>query len=126
MKRKIDYESNRMLGGKSKRYGPGYVYLIRQKGTNNCKIGISINPESRFIQIDYSVPFEIEMVHMILVPRMKETEDLWHRIFKEYRFKGEWFHLTSDAIRLFCSCGGHHEHGIEQEIFFENRWYWEK
>ncbi len=119
------YESNKNLGGKSKRYGPGYVYLVRQVGTAYCKIGISIRPDSRLVQIDYSVPFQVEMLHTILVPSMKESEDIWHDLFKSYRLKGEWFNLPDDAITLFCSCRGNHEYGLNYEIFCVNKWYWE-
>lgn len=122
----FDYELNRKLGNKSKRFGPGYVYMVRQKDTNFCKIGISINPEYRFTQIYYSVPFEVEMSHLILVPRMKESEDRWHGIFSKYRVKGEWFNLPDKAIKLFQSCTGKHEEGLDYEIFVENKWYWGK
>jgi len=123
--RPIDPEENSKLGSKAKRFGPGYVYLIRQKGTNTCKIGISINPDYRLTQIDHAVPFDVELVHQILVPSMRRSEDLWHNLFRRWRLKGEWFALTDAAIRLFCSCNGRNEHGIEYEIFVVNSWYLE-
>lgn len=122
----VSHQENALAGKKSKRHGPGYVYLIRQRGSSNCKIGLSIDPESRFVQIDYSVPFDIDMIHTMLVPSMKEAEDLWHRVFKKYRKKGEWFELPEAAIELFRSCNGNHEYGLSYEIFLSNRWYWEE
>lgn len=117
-------ESNKLLHGKAKRFGPGYVYLVKQVDANYCKIGLSISPEYRLTQIDYAVPFEVTMLHTILVPNMKAAEDMWHRIFARWRKKGEWFLLTDDAIRLFCSCTGRHELGLEYEIYVVNQWYW--
>jgi len=98
---------------------------MREKNGKRCKIGISIDPESRLRAVNYAVPFDTELLHTILVPDMKKAEDNWHAIFKSRHIKGEWFTLTETDIRLFCSCTGQRGHGLNIEIYVDNAWYWE-
>lgn len=124
-KTKIDLKSNTNMGPSSKKYGPGYVYLIKATDSNYCKIGISINPKRRLYTIDQTVPFDVELIHTMPVRSMKQCEDSWHYIFKKKRMKGEWFILDEDDIKLFCQCEGEQEQPLNIQIYWKNKWYWD-
>lgn len=104
-------------------YGPGYVYLMHAKGTDMYKIGLSANPEKRSYKLNYESPYEIVLIHKILVERMLPVEEYFHRIFDAKRVKNEWFRLDSYDVSMFCNCKGKNEEEIILEVVMEQKFY---
>lgn len=65
------------------------IYLIECSKTNSCKIGYASNPENRLAQLQTGNPFALDLISTIEgdIPKEKEI----HKLFKEFRLKGEWF-----------------------------------
>lgn len=72
----------------------GFIYLIRIKDTNKCKIGVSTNPKRRLSDISSILPFEIDIlaVNEIRNPFVFEQELL--DFFKHKSIRNEWFELS--------------------------------
>ena len=67
----------------------GFVYFA--KAGDKIKIGWSMNPEKRMVQMQVGNPDTIEWVARSGTPA---DEKFYHREFKDARIRGEWFHLT--------------------------------
>jgi hypothetical protein len=76
-----------------------YIYFIKenknhQKDRCSCKIGVSVKPESRLSEMQVGNPRPLELAAMV-GPFSKEqaysTEKKFHRIFKPFHVRGEWF-----------------------------------
>jgi hypothetical protein len=72
------------------------IYFIEQEGI--IKIGYSINPNKRFIQLKLSNPNEL--IVRLIIEGTLEDEKKYHEMFKEFHHRGEWF-LFSDEIKEF-------------------------
>lgn len=106
--------------------GPGYVYLIRCGSIS--KIGLSINPQRRLQEIDrygFSCHYdfvqrELEqghrpiLTHSFFVHNMRAVENALHARFVRCNCRDhnasfswgrttEWFTLSEDDIKWFCS-----------------------
>lgn len=69
----------------------GFVYFIRIKNTNKCKIGVSINPKRRLSDISSIIPFDIEI---LAVNKILNPYNIEQKIINEYKsklIKNEWF-----------------------------------
>jgi len=76
----------------------GYIYIL--KGGDYYKIGLSKNVDQRITQISPAMPFEVEIIHIILAEDMYKAEKYLHRIFAEKRANGEWFRLDTSDVEL--------------------------
>ena len=77
------------------------VYVINIKGTSLYKIGISINVEDRFKQLDTTIPYDLILVNTYKVNHDKTVEFSLHKHFKDKRIKAEWFNLSEkDMVEL--------------------------
>lgn len=106
-----------------RKFGPGYVYLMRIKGTNVYKIGQSVNPSKRLWQLNNNMPYEVEIIHKILVENMRTAEDYLHRIFREKHLKGEWFALDEIDVEVICKCQGKNDDEICYEIAIVQKYF---
>lgn len=79
-------------------YEQGYVYLMRACGTNYYKIGKSVNPDRRLLQIAPQMPFTTVFVKVWRSNFMSMGEKLLHHFFQDYRANGEWFKLPEHAL----------------------------
>ena len=77
----------------------GYVYLF--KADCYYKIGKTINVVRRANEL--SLPFEVEIVHTILVSDMNYAEMYLHHMFAKKRIRGEWFRLSHNDVEYICS-----------------------
>lgn len=75
---------------------PGYVYLIHAVGTEYYKIGKSINPDRRILQISPKMPFNVKFVRVWRTYFMSLAEKMLHEQYAYCRVNGEWFHLSND------------------------------
>jgi Meiotically up-regulated gene 113 len=79
----------------------GYVYLIRQVGTNYYKIGITANLNKRLKQLQTGSANQLEIFHSIEVTNRKEVEKVLHLKYKQcqVRRNGEWFKFSGWQVR---------------------------
>lgn len=85
-------------------YEIGYVYLIHAKGTPHYKIGKSVAPDKRILQISPKMPFETELIKSWGANFMSIAESWLHSDFSDFRVNGEWFNLPDDY--LYCLLTG--------------------
>lgn len=109
------------MGEIAKKWGPGYVYMMRAVGTNFYKIGHATNVEKRWYGIDAACPLPVIIIHKIHVDIQTEGETYWHRLFRKRRVKGEWFDLTEGHVELFKAVQGPNVDAFGYEVFFVNR-----
>lgn len=82
--------------------GVGYIYLIKSSH-NLYKIGLTAEPKWRIARLDVTLPFEIDVLHLIPTDDMRRTEKRLHETYKSKRQKGEWFALSDDDVMAICS-----------------------
>jgi hypothetical protein len=75
----------------------GYVYLLGSP-EGYCKIGRTINLNSRLHSIGLQLPFKVELLHTIKVSDPVKAERFLHLKFKDCRANGEWFLLSVEQI----------------------------
>ena len=79
--------------------GQGAVYVVRQVGTNNYKIGHTTNYDQRKYQFDVSLPFEIEEVFVYRTPNYRALELVIHDLLKPHRLnRSEFFELDKAQV----------------------------
>lgn len=77
------------------------VYVIRAKGSNSLKIGISDNPLKRMseIQTGNHETLELSMVMTPISTTASSIEKFLHKHFKKQKLRGEWFKdITNSEI----------------------------
>lgn len=80
----------------------GYVYLVT--GENGlCKIGMSGNVEKRFTGIQAQSPVPVTLKHYFFVDNCRLFERALHQRFSNQRSHFEWFNLTDEQIKWFCT-----------------------
>lgn len=75
-------------------YEPGFVYVIHAVGSNYYKIGKSINPDRRLLQIAPLMPFRTRFIKVWHSYFMSLAETILHSLFNEERVNGEWFEFN--------------------------------
>jgi hypothetical protein len=83
----------------------GYVYLIHAIGSDFYKIGKSIKPDRRILQISPVMPFKIKFVRVWPSNFMNDAEKYLHGLFSLERVNGEWFSLNKDYLELILNEG---------------------
>lgn len=80
----------------------GYIYLASSifDGNKEYKIGCTSNLRRRLKTLE-SRNNSFKVICTASVPDHQKTERTLHRIFKEKRLHGEWFHLNNADIELF-------------------------
>lgn len=98
---KAEYESNNGFVP----YETGYVYVIEAVGSNYFKIGKSINPDKRILQIATKMPFPLRFVRIWQSCFMSLSEKTLHKDWEEFRVNGEWFEFDEECLcSLLGSC----------------------
>lgn len=80
----------------------GYVYLIqgpREAGKDLFKIGRTINPKTRFSNLQTGSPVLLKLVKITKTKNPKELERYLHDHCAEMRIRGEWFALEKKDVR---------------------------
>jgi hypothetical protein len=74
----------------------GHVYIIRAIGSDRIKIGHSLEPQKRLLQLKFpQAPFQLELVDQIYCIDAHELEQYIHKLYTKYRVHGEWFSTTN-------------------------------
>jgi hypothetical protein len=76
----------------------GYVYLIHAIGSDFYKIGKSIKPDRRILQISPVMPFKIRFVRVWPTNFMDKAEKYLHNFFMDERVNGEWFSFKEEEL----------------------------
>lgn len=80
----------------------GYVYLIqgpREAGKDLFKIGRTINPKTRFSNLQTGSPVLLKLVKITKTKNPKELERYLHDHCAKMRIRGEWFALGKKDVR---------------------------
>jgi len=77
----------------------GYVYFIKQQGTNYIKIGFSRSyPGKRLPLLQTGNPGELKLLGWLYVLRAREVEKTFHEILANKRQVGEWFSVSDEVL----------------------------
>lgn len=71
---------------------PQKVYVMQHE-LGPVKIGIAAEPRKRLSQIQIGSPFEITLKKTAMPRNALRVEQYLHRVFSEYRMRGEWFDI---------------------------------
>lgn len=99
---KQEVEKARRIGARTLEWmypGWGFLYII---SPNNqiSKIGISReNPYKRLSSLQTGCWLSLELKWITYEININAMESAIHRLFKDYRLKGEWFDVPPDEIR---------------------------
>lgn len=98
------------------------IYLILDKDSGNHKIGSSVNPKRRFLemcnQINPAITLGKRDYSLVYVSDITErtTEKALHNNFKSKKISGEWFSLNENDIQFILKTyGGTYEIRTENE-----------
>jgi hypothetical protein len=80
-----------------------YIYVIAplDQNANQCKLGISVDPDRRLRQLQTGFPSKLAVHHREPVKQedAHSLEKLLHRDIGHHRLQGEWFSLSvNEAI----------------------------
>jgi hypothetical protein len=74
-----------------------YLYLIQQKGSNYCKVGVSNNIKRRLENLQSGNPHKLYVVRYWKI-KDRAIETLVHNVLAEYHVRLEWFDIP-DVIK---------------------------
>ena len=77
----------------------GYVYILKNGGRQEYKIGISDSIPKRGMQLSTLSPENLELIHSIKATSPKAVERFLHDKFNSKRIQGEWFNLSTSDIK---------------------------
>jgi hypothetical protein len=91
----------------SKEFPPkSYIYFIGDMEKQVVKIGMSQNVERRKRAIQTYYPWELKVFHIVEGDEKKEK--WFHKWFKRYRIKNEWFEIKG-KVNQYCEFGNQME-----------------
>lgn len=78
------------------------IYFLKFEGLDYVKIGYTKMSNARLRILSYSThsPFDVQL--LLLIEGTFRDEKKYHKQFKEYHFKKEWF-ILSEEIKSFIS-----------------------
>ena len=69
-----------------------YLYLFRQTGTNDYKIGVSKHPDKRILELNVGNPQKMELIFQFETSVPYKLEKALHKFFSSMRYENsEWF-----------------------------------
>lgn len=75
----------------------GYIYLM-YADTGHYKIGMSVQPSERLRSFRTEMPVEVQPVYVFPTDDMRLAESALHYLFRENRYRGEWFILDDEDV----------------------------
>lgn len=79
-----------------------WVYAIQVDSNGPIKIGTARNPRSRRSTLQIASPWQLRLLGAWAGD--ENDEITLHRLLREHRIRGEWFHPTADVIELVAWC----------------------
>ena len=78
----------------------GYVYFVTEEPfTNRVKIGTSMNPANKLLQLQAGNPNTLFVYCVIKTPEYIKLAENLHEILCNYKISRDWFKLTLDDIK---------------------------
>lgn len=77
----------------------GYVYILKLKGFDLYKIGVSANPKRRIYDIDSANPFGVEKLYVEFFKNVYELEECIHDSFELNHKRKEWFKIHCEDVK---------------------------
>ena len=68
-----------------------FLYFIQPKDGGLVKIGKTADVQSRLKNLQCGSPVELCLIKTVEIEHAEAWELFWHRLFKPFRIKGEWF-----------------------------------
>jgi hypothetical protein len=79
-----------------------FLYLFRQIGTDDYKIGISKHPEKRILELNTGNPQKMELIYKLETKVPYKLESSLHKFFISKRYeKSEWFLFNNEDLDVF-------------------------
>ena len=75
------------------------IYLIANREEDFCKIGFSLSPDARLLQLQTGNPYPLELVAVIEGTIIEEKE--LHKKFADFKLEGEWFTFSPEIKKHF-------------------------
>ena len=101
-KAKTDYQREYMRRRRSNQpvnIKQGYIYVVHCAGSTYYKIGVTYSGlEQRLKALQTGCPHTLTMSMAFAVTNPEAEENMLHRLFKEYRVRGEWFDLDEQGF----------------------------
>lgn len=80
----------------------GYIYVIASKKHSLMKIGLSVNPQKRLMELmNHYQDKTLSFVRVVDVSNMLRVEEYLHDSFRPRHIKDEWYQLSNDDIVRF-------------------------
>lgn len=83
----------------SKKFPNGYLYILKLKGFDLFKIGVSNNPKRRIRDIKSCLPFESSVVFCKLFDEVYSLEKQIHDIHSINKVRKEWYNISDDDLK---------------------------
>ena len=77
-----------------------YLYAIRTLEAGYVKIGHSVRPNSRLVEIAVGCPYNVELYAIKKVKNAPAEEKFLHSLLSKYRMRGEWFRWNETIEEL--------------------------
>lgn len=84
----------------SAKFPDGYIYIIKSKGSDLYKVGVSNKPKRRIRDIAAVLPFEIEVVFTEHYSDVYSLEEIIHETIKINKVRKEWFNSYPDDMEV--------------------------
>jgi hypothetical protein len=76
----------------------GYIYVIGPIGDTPVKIGCSVNPDSRLVELQQGNPDVLKVIWRAYVEDMHTSEVRMHALLSNDRIRGEWFRRSDQLV----------------------------
>jgi hypothetical protein len=83
--------------------GQSYVYFVQAEHGGPVKIGFSLDPQKRLIDLQATSPYSLRIIGTIrrkTVEGGRWLEAMYHRTFALSRLHGEWFEPKGRFLRF--------------------------
>lgn len=89
---------NGALASNKKRFPDGELYIIKLKGFDIFKIGVSQNAKRRIKDIDSANPFGVLVCGIYTFKNVYEMEEMVHDNLQTELLRKEWFKVSPEVI----------------------------
>lgn len=99
-KGQIELMTSNARKSNSKLRPDGFIYIVKLKGFDIYKIGVSAKPQRRIKDIDSNSPFGINVICLKFFKNVYNFEECIHDSFKDCIMRKEWFKIDSKSIKI--------------------------